>query len=264
MEQAVPPISDANTPSAGRIYDYFLGGRHNFEVDRVAAKALLKDVPQMPQWVRLIRWFLGASIRRLSSEGFTNFLDFASGLPTVDHIHQIAPKGTRVLYSDIDPVTVAYGQQIIKEIPNVAFVQGDAGKPETVLQLPIIEKLFGADRKLAIGFNGIAWFLPDDRIRHALSILHDWASPGSKLFICDTNQGSESVQRKKTEEFYEDVKEPVHLRTVEQFRALFGEWRVAEPGIKPLEDWQPIDKRPVEKATQAAGGNLVGAILEKV
>lgn len=263
MEQAVPPISDANTPSAGRIYDYFLGGRHNFEVDRIAAKALLKDVPGMTVGVRLIRWFLGVAVRRLSAEGFTKFLDFASGLPTVDHIHQVTPHGTKVIYSDIDPITVAYAQEIVKDLPDVAYVHGDAGKPETVLERPIIEELFGSDRKLAIGLNGIAWFLPDERMKHALAVLYEWASSGSKLFICDTATSAKTDQLDKVQDFYKQVKEPVHIRTEEQFRGLLGKWKICEPGVKSVEDWLPVDKRPLQDIKGAMGGNLVGAILEK-
>lgn len=262
-DKSSPSISDASTPSAGRIYDYLLGGRHNFEIDRSAAKGLMKDVPEMPQWVRLIRWFLGSAIRRLSGEGFTKFLDFASGLPTVDHVHQVAPTGTKVIYSDIDPVTVAYAQEIIKGLPDVAFVAGDAGRPESVLQLDVVQRLFGSDRKVAIGFNGVAWFLPDDRIIHALTFLHEWAAPGSKLFLCDTNSGDETPEQQKVEEFYTQVREPIYPRSEKRLRELWGKWRLCEPGVRPLEEWLPIDKRPIKRATQAMGGNLIGAILEK-
>lgn len=263
MEQAVPPISDANTPSAGRIYDYLLGGRHNFEVDRVAAKGLMKDVPDMPMWVRLVRWFLGAAIRHLSSEGYAKFLDFASGLPTVDHIHQIAPKGTKVIYSDIDPITVAYAQEIVKDLPDVAYVQGDAGKPESVLELPVINEVFGSDRKLAIGLNGIAWFLSDEKLKHALAVLYEWVAPGSKLYICDMSYVGQSDLQKKVHEFYEDVKEPLHPRAEGGLRKLMGDWNVCDPGIKPVDTWFPVDKNKVEGASKTWGLSLVGAILEK-
>lgn len=263
MDQAVPPISDADTPSAGRIYDYFLGGRHNFEVDRIAAKKLLQDVPDMPRWVRLIRWFLGAAVRRLASEGFTKFLDFASALPTLDHIHEITPEGTKIIYSDIDPITVAYAQEIVKDLPDVAYVHGDAGDPESVLGLPVVEELFGSDRKLAIGFNGIAWFLPDERVSHALSVLYDWADVGSKLFICIGWHVDDTDRQEQIARFYEEVKEPIHGRTREQVKELFGKWKACEPGIAPLEEWLPIDKRPAQESSRLMGSQVVGVILEK-
>ena len=119
-------IADANTPNAGRIYDYLLGGNHNFEIDRMAAERILKVAPFMPNLFKLIRWFLGEVVRRLSSEGYMIFIDFASGLPTVDHIHQITPEGTKVIYSDIDPVVVAYAKEIIKDLENVRYLHCDA------------------------------------------------------------------------------------------------------------------------------------------
>jgi hypothetical protein len=106
-------IADASGPNAGRIHDYFLGGDHNFEIDGQAAEQMTKFVLFLPQFSRLIRLFLGETTRRLAGEGYDKFLDFASGLPAVDHIHEVTPKATNVLYSDIDPVTVAYAQEIL-------------------------------------------------------------------------------------------------------------------------------------------------------
>ncbi|MBN1351565.1 SAM-dependent methyltransferase [candidate division KSB1 bacterium] len=116
-------IADDSKPNAGRIYDYFLGGDHNFEVDRIQGEKLKQFVPMVPKITRLICWFLGEAVRRLLSEGYTQFLDFASGLPVQDHIHQIAPQGTKVIYSDIDPITVAYANEIIGENPDVVYMQ---------------------------------------------------------------------------------------------------------------------------------------------
>ena len=76
-------IADSSKPNAGRIYDFLLGGHHNFEVDRQAAGGSLKLDPGFPRNVRTIRWFLGEAVRRLLADGFTQFIDFASGLPTV-------------------------------------------------------------------------------------------------------------------------------------------------------------------------------------
>jgi hypothetical protein len=155
-------IADSSKPNAGRIYDFLLGGNHNFEVDRLAAQQLIKLQPFMPKLFRAIRWFLGEAVRRLAADGFTQFIDFASGLPTVDHIHQVAPSGTKVIYSDIDPVTVAYGQEILKESPDTRYVVCNASKPEDLLGAPVVSQLLGNSRRVAIGFSGIAWFISDE------------------------------------------------------------------------------------------------------
>jgi hypothetical protein len=105
---------------------------------------------------KLIRWFLGEAVRRLSAEGYRHFIDFASGLPTADHIHQVALPGTKVIYSDLDPVTVAYGQEIIKDNPDASYHVCEATSPEVLLESQAVTKMFGKTRKVCIGFNGIA------------------------------------------------------------------------------------------------------------
>ncbi len=262
--ESVSSIADASRPNAGRIYDFLLGGSHNFEIDRQAAQGLLQMVPEMPEWVRLIRWFLGEAVRRLIADGFTHFLDFASGLPTVDHIHQIAPKGTKVIYSDIDPVTVAYAQDIIKGNPDVACVECDAGQPEKLLKSRIVEQIFGKSRQIAVGFNGIAWFLPDEKLAHATKVLYDWVSPGSRLLICDVDLQGSTEASQGLLEFYKKVGQPVYNRPQSRLKELLGEWKPKDPGFLPLEEWVGIRKEKVEQAKQRMGGGpICGAILRK-
>ncbi len=256
-------IADASKPNAGRIYDYFLGGNHNFEVDRQEAQKILKIMPFGPQLMRTIRWFLGEAVRRLVDEGFRHFLDFASGLPTVDHIHQIAPKGTKVIYSDLDPVTVAYGQEILKDNTDVRFVQCNAGKAEELLNSPIVSELLGKTRKIAIGFNGIAWFLPDEQISHSLKVLYDWAEKGTKLFISDIDAGQITEKAKAILDIYKNIGQPFFLRSQKKFMEIIGSWKILDPGRKTLEEWVSLKTVVDEKSIQTFGVTHLGAILQK-
>jgi len=257
-------IADASRPNAGRIYDYLLGGNHNFEIDRQAAEKLLQILPEAQQWFRLIRWFLGEAVRRLLEDGFTHFLDFASGLPTVDHIHQIAPKGTKVIYSDIDPVTVAYAKDIIKDNPNATYVECNAAEPEKLLQSEVIGRMFGEQRKVAIGMNGIVWFLPDEQVKHALSVLYDWAGKGSRLYICDSDTQRLPEAVKSTMEFYSKVGQPMYIRSLDGLKSLLGKWTIEEPGFLPLLEWVKLDEKSMSGALEtSAGNNMMGAILRK-
>ena len=107
-------IVDASVPSAGRIYDYMLGGHHNFEVDRQAANMIMQLAPFVQKFVRLQRWCLQDLAHELTVvRGYDTILDFASGLPTQDHLHFVVPKGTKVIYSDYDPVVVEYAREIL-------------------------------------------------------------------------------------------------------------------------------------------------------
>ena len=176
-------IADDTKPNAGRIYDYFLGGNHNFEIDREVAQKILALSPALPKFAKMLRWFLGETIHRMIDEGFGQFIDFASGLPVQDHIHQIAPAGTKVIYSDKDPVTVTYAQKIIGDNPNVRYLRCEAEHPETILNSGVIEEIFDPSKKVAIGMSGIIPFLSDEDMVHALETLYDWAKEGDRLFV---------------------------------------------------------------------------------
>lgn len=262
-ENDIRNIADASKPNAGRIYDFLLGGNHNFEIDRQAAQQVIQILPQLPQFVRLVRWFLGEATRRLCDEGFKKFLDFASGLPTVDHIHQVAPKGTKVIYSDIDPVTVAYAHDIIGDNPNIRYVQCDASKPEELLDSDVIEELFGKDRKIAIGFNGIAWFLPDEKLEYSLKILYDWVDKGSKIFISDIDMAEISDGARKMGGLYKQLGQPMFWRSKKKLSELIKKWNVTGPGYQVLEEWVDIDMVAFDAVTSAFGAKGCGVILEK-
>lgn len=257
-------IADGTKPNAGRIYDYLLGGSHNFEVDRQAALPIVQLLPSAARIVRLIRWFLGEAVRRMCDEGFRYFLDFASGLPTVDHIHHVAPKGSRVIYSDLDPVTVAYGQEIVKDDPNIRYLACNAATPENILNSAELADLFGNTRKVAIGFNGIAWFLSDEDNAHALRTLYDWAAPGSRLFLTDNDASSPGKDVQGLMDIYKNMGQPWYPRSVETLKKLAHPWRLTEPGSLPLEEWVGLATTVSTEFKKTTGtGGITGSIFEK-
>ena len=261
-------IADPSRPNAGRIYDYLLGGHHNFEVDRQAADQLLQMAPFMPKQLTMIRWFLGEAVRRLIDDGFDKFVDFASGLPTMDHIHEMAPEKTRVVYSDIDAVTVEYAQEIIGANPNVQYVECDAGKPEELLRSKVIETLLGPDHRVAIGFNGISYFLPDDVLEHALKAIYEWADEGSKLFLCDADadpsQTTDSLEL--VFDLYAKIGQPIYIRTKDRLMEMARPWQIDEPGLLSLDEWIGMGQAAREEAVGEWGGSekgFYGVILKK-
>lgn len=261
-------IADASKPNAGRIYDYLLGGYHNFEVDRKAAEELKELMPMMPISFRLIRWFLSYAVSSLLSEGFTHFLDFASGLPTVDHIHVNAPEGTKIIYSDLDPVTVTYGKEITKGFPEVQYVKCDAGSPETLLDSSEVTELFHDTRKIAIGYNGILWFLPDERLSHAMNVLYEWAEKGSVLYLTTDDTAQSSQESEAATEFtdrYKKMSQELFVKSREKTAELCKPWVLRSPGFRTIEDWIEVESdysRRVEKDWKGVGA-LYGAFFVK-
>ncbi len=202
---------------------------------------------------------------RLSSQGYKHFIDFASGLPTMDHIHQVTPKGTKVIYSDIDSVVVAYAHDIITDNPDVRFVHCNAGAPEELLDSDIPEQLFGNNRDAAVGFNGIAYFLPDDRVAHFMKILYDWTGDNAKLFFCDSDAPNAPTEvGKKFLELYKKLNQPVYIRSKEKMLELIKPWKVDDPGMMLLEDWIEVKTKVTENLKGTfQGEGFYGAILKK-
>src|SRR5262245_29037713 len=172
---------DTSKPHSGRVYDFVLGGTQNFEADRKVAEGLLKIFPSFPAQARLNRWFLQTVASRWAGEGHIRVLDLGSGLPTQGHFNDYVPPEGRVLFSDHDALTVEYGADILKDKPNMRYVQADLRNPEPLLE--DARKFFGEDRKLAVGMFGISYFLTAEELSHLCQTLHDFCSPGSVLAV---------------------------------------------------------------------------------
>jgi hypothetical protein len=262
-----PFISDESKPNSGRIYDYLLGGHHYFDVDKKAAKQVLQYAPFAPKLARLIRWFLGVGIRKAIERGFTQFIDFASGLPTVDHIHSITPEGTKVIYSDIDPITVEYAKDIIQKTSANSMIKYEicnAANPETLLNSNLVKSIIDKNQKVAVGFNGICYFLTDEQINHSMKVLYEWAAEGSILFLTDLSDNeSEDVQTIVS--MYKNMGQFLTGgRPKENLMQLVKPWRIEEPGFLTLEEWIGVNPTVTDEIIKSyGGGEAFGVFLIK-
>jgi hypothetical protein len=255
-------IVDASKPSAGRMYDYLLGGNHNFEVDRQAAEQVVKLLPFTTKYVRLQRWALQDIATELSeNRGYDVIIDFASGLPTMDHIHYKVKKGTTVIYSDYDPIVVEYTREILKDTPDVYFFQGDARHPEELLNRPEVEKILAGRRKVAFILWGITIFLPDEEnISQTMRYLYNWAAPGSCLAF--NAQGADldpedpgTIQVMK---IYEGMGQKLTFRPLKKYQELIQPWKTDENGFVSLLEWHGFKESELGKDDAAAFGPMGG------
>src|SRR5438093_11721643 len=131
------------------MYDYFLGGYHNFEIGRKAAEAAIAIYPDFALVMRANRAFLRRAVEYLVAQGVDQFLDIGSGIPTVGNVHEVAQRANpaaRVVYVDIDPIAVAPSQAILQGTPNVAAIQADLREPQQILAGPQVRALLNFDR----------------------------------------------------------------------------------------------------------------------
>jgi hypothetical protein len=234
-------IVEASKPNAGRIYDYLLGGHHNFEIDRYAGDRIGETMPFLPKLMRLMRWCLqDVGVELTASRGYDTIIDFASGLPTVDHLHTAATPGTTVIYSDRDPVCVEYGREILGDTPNIHYLQADCRWPEELLNRPEVRETLADRRRVALVYWGISMYLSDDEIAHIARVLYDWSDEGSCLafYVQPGSTGSPAAAR--TLEFYRQMGEEMYFRSVEAFQALVEPWRPDRLGFRTMEEWHGI------------------------
>jgi SAM-dependent methyltransferase len=262
-------IVDASAPVPGRVYDYFLGGNHNFEVDRKVARQVLKLLPFAPKAARLQRWCLQDVARELTEvRGYDTIVDFASGLPTADHLHTAVKPGTTVIYSDYDPIVVEYAHEILGGTPNVYFFEADARRPEELLERAEVRDILGDRRDVALAYWGISNYLTDEELVHAARTLYDWAGPDSCWAFnaqgADMNPDDPAVA--EVVEMCAQAGYPLILRRLEAFKELIGPWRPDGGGFVSMLEWHGLDQSVLSKEDHQSYGPAgagYGAFLVK-
>jgi hypothetical protein len=251
---------DLDRPSVARVYDFFLGGSHNFAVDREMAEQLLRLAPDAAEVMRANRAFLRRAVRFMVDQGVTQFLDIGSGIPTVGNVHDIAQKmnpDIKVVYVDIDPVAVAHSRAMLEGQQNTAVVRADLREPDSILSAPEVTRLLDFDRPIGLLIVSVLHFLGDDeKVQAATARLRGALSSGSFFAISHGAWGArpESAQ---VEQLYQRSTSQVIPRTPEEILAFFGEYELVEPGLKFLPAWRPdspdeVDDRP-ERFVSLAG-----------
>lgn len=247
---------DTTRANISRIYDYVLGGHHNFEVDRAAANQIVQFFPSYPRWARLNRWFLQMIAGRWDAEGYHNVLDLGSGMPTQDHFHNMMPNA-RVLYTDNDPVTVAFAGEVVGDNPNVSYLHVDIRQPAPILEAA--DQFFVGERRVAIGCIGIAYFVDDVSLTQIMGALHDWAAPGSTMALSFVyGEINTAANRAASEEFRRNGVE-IFPRAEPSMRRLVTPWRITE--IRPVASWLNVEHLIQESDREGANAEIYGAIL---
>lgn len=235
-------IVDATIPSAGRVYDYLLGGHHNFEIDRRAAERVRTLIPFLPKLMRLFRWCLQDLAYELTYvRGYDAIVDFASGLPTSDHLHSAVAPGTTVIYSDRDPVSVEYGLEILENTPNVHYFQADCRYPLEYLSRPEVQSILNGKRKIAYVYWGISMYLTDDEIKRISKELYDYSDDDSCMAFYLQPYDPESEVGRQVMELYSKMGDPLQFRNLPAFKELFKPWVADKLGYRTMEEWHGVE-----------------------
>lgn len=225
------------------MYDYLLGGGHNFEADRKLAAKVSGAHPGCWDIARLNRSFLRRAVLELSAAGVRQFLDLGSGIPTVGNVHEIAQRAdpeARVVYVDNDPVAVAHCELILEHNERAAVVHADVRDPHSILTSPITRELLDLDQPVGLLMVCVVHFVsPEADPVGLLERYREALAPGSYLALSHLTADSGAAEMDALVEVMRSSKDPIHPRSRAQIAELFTGFDLVEPGMVSIADWRP-------------------------
>ncbi|TDC83609.1 SAM-dependent methyltransferase [Actinomadura sp. 7K507] len=251
---------DRSVPHSARIWNYWLGGKDNYPVDRAAGDQYRETFPGVVDVARASRLFLTRSVRYLAAErGMRQFLDVGTGLPTVDNTHEVAQRvapDARIVYVDNDPLVLVHARALLTSTPDgtTDYVEADLHAPGRILDAAA--KTLDLDSPVALILSGIMGHVPDgDEARSIVRALMDPLPSGSHLSL---NDGTSVIAGDAVEDAQNDYNEggsvPYRLRSPEEIGRFFEDLVLVEPGLVSCPHWRPESTALDEPAAVDAFG----------
>lgn len=251
---------DPSVPNVARIYDYWLGGRENFQADRAAARHLAKLVPCVEHVARDSRAFMHRVVGFLAGQGIVQFLDVGTGMPGTPSVLDIALQvnpNARVAYVDYDPIVVSHGRAMLKSRQGVV-VQGDLREPASVLGHPSVRGHLDFAKPVAVLLLGVLHYVSDDDDPAGIvSACRDSLASGSYLAIGHVthDKAPDSVVSRSVAAFTK-TSATLWPRTADQILGLFDGVDLVDPGVVPVRTWRPDPGDPPGRAKDFVLGGV--------
>ncbi|WP_346012442.1 SAM-dependent methyltransferase [Streptomyces sp. SID3343] len=242
-EPSVPAHIDTSIPHTARIYDYFLGGKNNFAVDRAAAEHILLSIPDLPTTLRLNRLLLQRSVRYAARRGIRQFLDIGTGIPTAGNTHEaaheIAPEA-RIAYVDNDPIVLVHGRALMTDSGpgHITFTQADLRAPDDILTSPEVLKVIDFTEPVAVMLVAILHFIKDEENPAAIvAKLRDAIPSGSMLILSHASYDTDPGAGRAGADGWKKASAEMSMRTYDEILAFFDGFDIVEPGLRT--PWNP-------------------------
>jgi hypothetical protein len=229
------------------MYDYYLGGKDNFAVDREAAEQVLTAAPEVRILAKENRAFLGRAVRFLAAEaGIRQFIDVGAGLPTQGNVHEVAQdvdRAARVIYVDDDPIVRAHGAALLADNDTTAVIGADMRRPRQILDHPDVRRLIRFDEPVAVLFVSVLHFITDEEDPYGIvAAFRDAVVPGSYLavsHITPPEHNAQAADRAAGVYAKKKATSPAVLRSPKEIMSLFDGYELVEPDLVYLPQWRP-------------------------
>jgi hypothetical protein len=263
---------DPTVPHSARIWNYWLGGKDNYPVDREAGEAWLAVDPGMRAAVRGSREFLQRAVRYMAGEvGLRQFLDIGTGLPSVDNTHDVAQSvapDARIVYVDNDPLILAHARALMTSTPEGETNYLHLDMRETARLVELAGEHLDFDEPVGVVLQMVLGHLPtEEDARTLIRTVVDAMAPGSYLLICDAVRTEEvETARKASEEYSDSGAVPYRAYPLATLRSRFDGLELVEPGLVSAPLWRPDDRAglpTIGRAEPEPLKNVFGGLARK-
>ncbi|MFC4034765.1 SAM-dependent methyltransferase [Streptomyces polygonati] len=237
---------DTSRPHPARIYDYLLGGKDNYEVDREAGNQLAFAAPEVRIGVRANRAFLQRAVRYVIGSGVRQILDVGTGLPTSPNVHEIAQEvapDVRIAYVDNDPIVNTYANALLSPSGATSIVLADLRDPRAIVDHPEVRRVIDFGEPVALLLVAILHFLTEaERPEQVVATLRDALPAGSFLVL--SHATGDFADRTEAQAVYKNATATLNLRSHAQIERFFDGFELLEPGLAQVPFWRPDTQPP--------------------
>jgi O-methyltransferase involved in polyketide biosynthesis len=240
-------LESIEKPSSARVYDYFLGGTHNYAIDREFAKGVLQGFPDIASVAKSNRAFVGRAVRYALEAGITQFIDIGSGLPSMGQAHEVADAEkpdarARVVYIDNEPIAHAHSEILLDREADPErhkAVVADFNEPEYLWEQVLGTGLIRENEPTCLIMTALLHFQPPERKpEETVAFYRDHLAPGSLLVLSHTTPSTRSGTNDALDQF-QRATDNVVARTSEEIIKFFGDWDLLDPGLVWVVNWRP-------------------------
>ncbi|MGH3343853.1 MAG: SAM-dependent methyltransferase [Carbonactinosporaceae bacterium] len=244
-DQKAPPPSGLDTtgPSPARVYDYILGGKDNFAIDREAAQKILAAAPDTGALALANREFLVRAVRFMAQSGICQFIDVGTGIPTSPSVHEVARSfdpSARVVYVDNDPMVVVHNRARLATDDGIEAIDGDVRDAEGILSDPQLHDLIDYDEPVGVLVIAVLHFISDEEDpAGALARFRDRMAPGSYLVIAQMTADGDPEGLEQARAAGASAGTNPTFRSREELLSFFEGFELVAPGLVDVQHWRP-------------------------
>jgi hypothetical protein len=258
MGWVTSPGSDPSQPAAARIYDYLLGGKDNFAVDRAAADKVLAVAPDQRRLARANREFAIRAVRVLAEAGISQFIDLGTGFPTSPSVHEAARRAdpsARVVYVDYDPVVHVHNAALLAKDDRVVSVLADLRRPEVILDHPDVARLVDFSQPVGVLCAAVLHLVPDAEDPEGIvAQFRDRMCAGSYLVLSQFASDSDPEAMAELRAVAAGTPVETYFRPRSQILRFFNGLELMEPGLTDVQEWRQDIRVPTRLKIAGAVG----------